>query len=500
MQLLTNMRFFKSALSTLVALSFLAFTPLCKASHCDNAIQFAPAPTSYIPTYTEEELRSRLKEMTNSVIPPRYTSVVKGYVDTYTIKRRDKTEKMLGRTTIYFPMFEQYLAEHGLPQDLKHLSVVESALNPDALSRSGAAGLWQFMPPTGQSLGLRISSYIDDRKDPHKSTEAALIYLKKQYDRFGSWELALAAYNGGPGRVSRAIKRGRSKNFWKITRYLPRETRNYVPAFIAASYIAEYHHLHGLSPVYPEQGMVNTALTKVYDEVSFLHLSEITGTPYHIVAALNPSYKRSFIPRNQNGNNLVLPQAAMANYLNYIGRPDHKLNQMMAASVAAPNNEMVTKDRAVSSHQVKANEDLNSIATIYNCSAEDLIQWNKLHAGTVRQGQYLMLFLDKYPTTRISYQPLVGLSALDMQTDFKAIKGFELPKSAIPQTKINSKFSNTRAKGQNEYVYHKMKRRETLAKVVGKYPGVTLEEVMKLNQINQHSRLKPGMKIKIKKK
>ena len=171
---------------------------------------------STVPSYTDEELKLRINQLVSAVVPPKFTRAVKSYINTYTLKRRDKTEKILGRTSMYFPMFEQYMTEHNVPLDLKYLSIVESALNPNAVSRSGAVGLWQFMPSTGKSNGLRMNSYVDERKDPHKSTEAALRYLYKQYKRFGNWELALAAYNGGPGRVNRAIKRGRSKNFWKI--------------------------------------------------------------------------------------------------------------------------------------------------------------------------------------------------------------------------------------------------------------------------------------------
>ncbi len=492
------MRFIKPALTAIITLGLFFSTPsqAAEISKTEPVVN----PINHIPTYTEEELRLRIKQMTSAVVPPRFTSVVKGYIDTYTIKRRDKTEAMLGRRMIYFPMFEKYLAEHGLPQDLKYLSIVESALNPDALSRSGAAGLWQFMPPTGRSQGLKISSYVDERKDPHKSTEAALRYLAKQYKRFGSWELALAAYNGGPGRVSRAIKRGRSKNFWRITRYLPRETRNYVPAFIAATYIGHYHHLHGLYPTTPGHMMVNTAMAKVYDEVSFAQLSEITGTPYHIVAALNPSYKRSVILRSSSGNNLVLPKAAMAAYLNHVGRPDHKLNQLVAQYISAPNNSMETAEKAVTSHQVKPEENIEGLAHKYNCSIDEIKHWNKLTGNNIRPGQYLMLFLDKYPTKLIPYQPMVGVPTLACYANCNCSELATVKTAPIPQIKMSGKFSNTKAKGQGNYVYHKMKRRESLKDVARKYKNVTLESIMELNNFNHQSRIKPGMKIKIRKK
>ncbi len=495
------MRFIKP-ISTAVFLFIISFsTQASVATECTNEPTLSS--TDHIPTYTEAEIRARLNQMTNTVVPPRFTRVVKGYIDTYTTKRRDKTEKMLGRVDIYFPMFEHYLTLHGLPSDLKYLSVVESALDPNALSRSGAVGLWQFMPPTGKEMGLRISSTIDDRKDPHKSTEAALKYLAKQYKRFGSWELALAAYNGGPGRVNRAIKRGRSKNFWRITKYLPKETRNYVPAFIAASYISEYHDLHGLNPVHPERNLTQTALAKIYDEVSFLQLAEITGTPYDVIVTLNPSYKRSYIPRNRKGNNLVLPREAMANYLNAIGKPDHKLNQMIASSsVAAPTNRsMETESHAVSSHKIAEYEDLYLVAQQYNCSVEDIVKWNKLSSENVRPGQHLMLFLDKYPSRLIAYQPLVGLPFVRIYPESVESEEVVVPATvAIPQVKISGKFSNLISKEHSKYVYHKMKRRETLLDVAEKYPNVSLGDIMKLNGFNEYSKLRPGKKIRIRKK
>jgi len=184
------------------------------------------------PVYSDQELETQIQQMYSEVVPARLNPAVKSYIKTYTVKRRDKTAAMLGRKEMYFSMFEKYAVEQNVPTDLKYLSIVESALNPNAESRSGAVGLWQFMPATGSSLGLKINRDVDERKDPHKSTKAAYKYLNKQYKRYGNWELALAAYNGGPGRVNRAIKRGRSKNFWRIQKYLPKETRNYVPAFI----------------------------------------------------------------------------------------------------------------------------------------------------------------------------------------------------------------------------------------------------------------------------
>ncbi|NJL76936.1 MAG: lytic transglycosylase domain-containing protein [Saprospiraceae bacterium] len=219
--------------------------------------------------FNEVEVIERLNKMDCDVIKPRYTVIVKGYLKNYLLWNRPKAERIIGRSVLYFPIFEEYIKKYNMPEDLKYLSVVESALDPVAMSRVGALGLWQFMPETGLEVGLKINKYIDERQDPRKSTDAAMRYLRQQYRHFGSWELALAAYNGGSGRVSRAIKRGRSKNFWTIRKYLPTETANYVPAFIAACYVGHHFEEHGIKPTLPELDYQITETITVYDYLTF---------------------------------------------------------------------------------------------------------------------------------------------------------------------------------------------------------------------------------------
>lgn len=454
-------------------------------------------PYNHIPSFPDEVLKSRVMQMTSSIVIPKFNAQVKSYIKTYSEKRRDKTEKMLGKMEMYFPMFEKYAAELGVPQDLKHLSIVESALNPNAVSRSGAVGLWQFMPVTGEASGLRINTYIDDRKDPHKSTKAALKYLQKQFDRFGSWELALAAYNGGGGRVNRAVKRGRSKNFWKIRKYLPKETRNYVPAFIGASYIAKYYHLHGLAPSYVSHQLQNTALTKVYQEYTFHKLSEITGTPYDIILELNPSYNRSYIPGNRNGNNLVLPQRDMAIFLNYVGRPDSRLNQLLSSQVFVDdaNSDIITEN-----YRVQSGEELNTIAKKYNCKTTDLMSWNNLNSSTVRPGQNLVIFIPKRPTSLIQYQAIKSIKSLKYEAKSDWTNTLVMPKLEIPQIENIGKYASIQPKNKGKFIFHKIKKRESILDIANNYPGISINDLIELNGFNNYSIIKPGMKIRIKKK
>lgn len=452
-----------------------------------------------IPTFSDEELEIQIRQMFSEVVPPRLNSVVKSYIKTYTVKRRDKTATMLGRIAMYFSMFEQYAQEQNVPTDLKYLSIVESALNPNAESRSGAVGLWQFMPATGSSLGLKINRDVDERKDPHKSTKAAYQYLNKQYKRYGNWELALAAYNGGPGRVNRAIKRGRSKNFWRVQKYLPKETRNYVPAFIGATYISHYYDLYNIvpTPVGPE--LANTALAVINQSFSFHQISEMTGVPYYIIAMLNPSYKKSILPASRNGNNLVLPQEAMVRFLNAIGRPDHKLEQLIASRVEAPVN--YNKDEVLlHSHEVAAGETIDEIASHFNHSVDNIVQWNKLKSTKLRPGQRVMLFIQKKPTNFLKYQKIKNLDALTLEhfryLDYK----YNIVSGIIPQLEEVGKFSSAKPGNQKDYEFYRLKRRETLMDVLEKHPDVTMDQLMALNGLDRYSKIKPGKKIKIRKK
>ena len=265
---------------------------------------FAQTPSEYpshaysarlVPTYTDEELKERLSKISNKIIPPQLTSVVKSYIATYTVKKRDYTERMLGKMNVYFPIFEKYMLENNVPIDLKYLSIVESGLNPNAVSRSGAVGLWQFMPATGREYGLKNNSLVDERKDPHKSTQAALTYLKRLHRKFGDWSLALAAYNGGPGRVSRAIKRGKEQEFLAYSSLSAKRDAQLCACLSSLRpTFAHYYHNHNLTPPYPSLDMQLTATSKIYSRMSFQAISDLTGIPMSVIRALNPSYKQLF--------------------------------------------------------------------------------------------------------------------------------------------------------------------------------------------------------------
>ena len=338
----------------------------------------------------ETQIENRIRNVV-SIVSPKYTGAVKSYLRTYIQNNPEGTAQMLGRAQLYFPIFEKLLAESGLPTDLKYLAITESALNPLATSRSGAVGLWQFMKPTGREYGLRVSSYVDERRDPVKSTEAAVKYLKYLYNRFGSWELALAAYNSGPGRVNSAIRRSGTRNYWKLMRYLPRETRSYVPGFIAATYLMHHYADHGLAPKYPHEDFQYTSSVKIYEPISFADINKVTGVPFAHIRTLNPVFTRNYIPKSVFGYSLMLPQYVMPLMLQYLNRPDQE--EIITEHYLLKNPDARFEERMTEySYVVVSGDNLTRIANRHDCSIAELRNWNNIPGSMLRPGQRLKIY------------------------------------------------------------------------------------------------------------
>lgn len=249
-----------------------------------------------VPVFSSDVISTRLRS-TASVIPLDYNSYVQRYIDLYTLQRRDLVARMLGLSKVYFPLFEAELDKEKMPIELKYLTIVESALNPHARSRVGATGLWQFMPATGLEYGLKIDSYVDERKDPYKSTTAAIQYLKRSYAQFGDWLLAIASYNCGPNNVKKAINRsGGQYNFWAIREYLPAETRGYVPAFIAAMYTFQHASEHNFIPVPVDFSLYQDTLHIKGLDMSLNDIAQLTNVDVDMLRNLNPELKMDIIP------------------------------------------------------------------------------------------------------------------------------------------------------------------------------------------------------------
>ena len=236
---------------------------------------------------------------------------------------------------------------------------MESALKPGAISRVGAAGLWQLMKPTGQMLGLTVNRTVDERRNPYKSTYAAADYLEMLYNEFEDWTLAIAAYNSGPGRVRRAVSLGGAKDYWKIRKFLPRETRNYVPAFIAVTYLANYYYMHDIQPVLEHPDFLSVENITLYEKISFNEISQVTGVSVDIIKALNPCYLRHYIPTNENGSFVMLPRHAASTLLNHLYRPE--LPSMDAFQILQDNVLIGHNERRLMRLTLEAPEKLPSV-------------------------------------------------------------------------------------------------------------------------------------------
>lgn len=359
-----------------------------------------PAPTAAIESrkiafdaLDDDLLRDRVLAI-DGPVKPVYTAEVRRMIGSYVTTGYRETELMLGRAALYFPIFEHYLYQYGLPQQLKYLPMVESRLRPRAVSPAGATGLWQLMRGMATDAGLRMDYYVDERRHPHRATEAALAYLQHQYDRFGSWELALAAYNCGGGTVSRAIRRaGGERDFWKLHAYLPKETQHYLSRYLAASYVAENYHRHQLFPNYPALDYHRSEVTRVYSQLSFRRLTEITELTIAELKAFNPSYRRALVPRSTAGYPLRLPPAAMRALERY--RWDHLDHGIACDLPDAPPPPVVPLAAGTfkSTYQVMEGDHLPGLAALLELDEADILAWNGLTDTTLWPGQELVLYL-----------------------------------------------------------------------------------------------------------
>lgn len=337
------------------------------------------------PTFEDSIYSARLNSIV-SPIPLTYNDEVKKYINLYVLNRREQVSRMLGLSKIYFPIFDQIFAEYGIPPEIKYLSIIESALNPHAVSRVGATGMWQFMYGTARQYGLNINSYVDERKDLIRSTEGAAQYLKCMYDVYGDWLLAIASYNCGPGNVNRAISLSGGNTFWEIRNYLPKETRNYVPAFIAATYVMTYYDLHDLYPDYPKYCFEPITTVNVSDKMSCDQIAKFTGLSMEEFKFLNPGLKCSVIP----GGNVYAYDCKLPS--DRIGMFDNYRDSIIQYSLnAKPVFDGGYIPGARITYTVRKGDNLGKIAAKYHVSVSQLKKWNNLHSSTIRAGQHLKI-------------------------------------------------------------------------------------------------------------
>ena len=436
------------------------------------------------PFFPDSIYRFRMSRMM-TLIPMTYNETVRKYIDFYTTRSRRGLRYIMGMADYYFPLFEQILDANGLPLELKYLAVIESALNPVALSRVGASGLWQFMLPTGKSVGLEINSLIDERFDPEKATEAACKYLKSLYNMYDDWYLTLAAYNSGPGTVNRAIARsGGKKDYWKISSYLPRETRAYVPLFIAVNYVMTYHCDHNICPV-RSNFSVATDTIMVEQALHFDQIAEVMQIDKGIIRFYNPQYKREIIPGNIQPSTLRLP---IENTIDFIEQADsvyaHRVYELLEYCVPVDVNDPKSRQELIS-HTVKAGETVYTIANLYGVTAQNLRKWNGFSGSRLTQGRKLRVYIDNggltysapnTPTATQQKSTTVTTAATTTSAQQKQSAGTT---SASAQQKSTS--GTSAATTTSGYISYKVKSGDSLYAIAKKYPGVTVQGIQQAN-------------------
>lgn len=435
----------------------------------------------------------RLKRIP-SVIELSYNSIVRNYIRVYTSQKRENMEVMLGLADHYFPVFEQIFDQYGLPGELKYMAIIESALNPRAVSRVGATGIWQFMYGTGRMYGLTINSLVDERRDPVRATHAAAQYLTDLYNIYNDWVLVIAAYNCGPGNVNKAIRRsGKKRNYWDLFYYLPRETRGYVPAFIAATYVMNYYRDHGLVPREIDMP-VRTDTIMVHENLHLAQVSEVMDIPLQLLRDLNPQYRRDIIPATGTGFSLTLPFNQTTRFIDlqdsilayrhdhYFNEENRIINPTYSRYVPEPPTGKVKL-----TYTVKSGDNLGYIAEWYNVRVSDLRYWNNIRGNLIRAGQSLAVYVS--PGDVEKYKPVNSLSFAEKQR-------------RIGKT-VASPVSGTVTSGvatETDYVYYRVRSGDTLWDIARKYPGVTDSEIMQLNNLKYGDKIVPGQMLKIMKK
>lgn len=345
-----------------------------------------------IPIYSDSVYAYRLSIL-ESQIPLEYNTYVRPYIDLYTQRRRKLASKVLTWSKYYFPQFEQALDNAGMPIELKYLAVIESALNPMATSPVGAAGMWQFMAPTARIYGLKTGSYYDERRDVSKSTEAAIKYLANSYRIYGDWLLVIASYNCGPGNVNKAIRKaGGIKNFWVIQRYLPRETRGYVPAFVAAAYFMNYASEHNIYPDETVEQVLHTDTILVDNRYNLASLSEMLQMDPLLIKTMNPALRRGVIPFGQDKIAITLPYAKAQLFVQLQTNPEFKAeldSRLMTMNQRAPKEVPLQSSRK--SYTVKRGDNLGAIARKHGVTVQQLQKWNKIKGHSIKPGQKLRI-------------------------------------------------------------------------------------------------------------
>jgi membrane-bound lytic murein transglycosylase D len=458
---------------------------------------FVESEIDSIPDFPDSVYIARLATIP-TIIDLSYNRIVKNYIDSYVKKRRKSVEVMLGLSEHYFPIFDEIFDYYDIPNELKYMSIIESALNPRAYSRARAVGLWQFMYGTGRMYGLEINSLVDERLDPIKSTCAAAQYSRDLYNIYNDWILVIAAYNCGPGNVNRAIRRtGGKTNYWDIYYYLPRETRGHVPAFIAATYLMNYYTEHNLVPAKVDIPIATDTLL-IKEPLHLSQVAEVLNIPLKQLQDLNPQYRYNIIPAGQKTYSLCLPNQYT---LSFIDNEDsiftYKDSVFFDASKLtvspATHNRTVYIPEAPGSdyvkliYTVKSGDNLGYISEWYNVKISDLRYWNNIRHNLIRSGQKLVIY--KHKSKADKYRRIDSMTFAQKQ----AMIG-------KPTTVPTSEQNQTSVSDNTQYIMYTVKSGDTLWDIAKMFPGVTDTDIMRLNNITDASKIRPGQQLKIKPK
>ncbi len=474
---------------------------LVNAWYAENSIKttaYDGPKTKYVKEKIADSVYIKRLQSISSMFDLSYNKIVRNYIELYTQRRRKQVEMMMGMSEYYFPIFEEILDREGLPQELKYLPIIESALNPKALSRAGASGLWQFMYSTGKMYKLEVNSFVDDRRDPIKATYAAAKFLKDLYKMYGNWPLVIAAYNCGPGNVNKAIRRsGGKKNYWDIYYRLPKETRGYVPAFIAALYSFNFHEEHGLYPrpnQFPE--VCDTIMIK--EQLHFDQIAKFTNVSKAKLRELNPQYRADIIPAFSKPYSLKIPfESALAFIDNQDSITSYKKEYYfnLKDKLVNPRDRYqkyahaVPKGKSKVYYKVKSGDAVGLIASWFHVRTSNLRYWNNIRRNMIRVGQKLAVYV---PKSKASYYKSFNSMS-------KRQKQATLGKSYVASQKTRRVGKSTSV-GSRNYVYYKVRKNDNFWTIAKKYPGVSNYDIMRINNITNSRSLRVGQRLKIKTK
>ena len=476
-----------------------------------------------------EVLKKRLRKLdVQSPFVIEYNPALENVIKSFLKNRTKSFERQMALAEYYFPLFEEKLSKYNLPLEIKYLAIVESALQPKAKSKVGAGGLWQFMPATGKQYKLNISTYVDERHDPIKSTEAACHYMMNMYAIFGDWSLVLASYNCGPGNVSKAIRRSGGKtDYWEIRKYLPRETANYLPAFLATMYIYEFKKEHGLVPKKAEMTYFETDTVMVKQAMTFKQLSDLLDISEAQLEYLNPIYKSKYIPsiddeyfylrlpKNKIGI-FVSNEEKIYGYLAYLEQEKVRNLQLalqakkrdsiakqdslaVAAILVVANNEPVETEEVLKKrtkevvsknfHKVKKGETLAEIAKKNQVSITDLKTWNKIKGSAINAGQSLVIQTTKKVTVNeVVKKPKPKTEIIEPVVENAVAENTEKP--------TENKYSSAKSKIEINEDYYIVQKGDSIFSITKKFPNLTADDLKKKNDLKTDN-IQPGMKLKI---